>query len=71
MVLIETPGLAPGFRAEDVFGLVFHSISSAGDLLSELRDPRYEDPNTSGLPPLNPARFLPQRHILLGLSFDF
>ncbi|MEM1043890.1 MAG: TonB-dependent receptor [Bacteroidota bacterium] len=41
------------------------------DVPSNLRDPRYEDPNTSGLPPLNPARFLPQRHILLGLSFEF
>ena len=35
------------------------------------RDPRYEDPNTSGLPPFNPARFLPQRHIVLGLAYRF
>ena len=41
------------------------------DVLNSLRDPRYEDPNTSGLPPLNPARYLPQRHVLLGLSFEF
>lgn len=41
------------------------------DVPGNLRDPRYEDPNTSGLPPLNPARFLPQRHVLLGLSFEF
>ncbi len=35
------------------------------------RDPRYEDPSTSGLPPFNPARFLPQRHVVLGLSYRF
>ncbi len=35
------------------------------------RDPRYEDPRTSGLPPFNPARFLPQRQVMLGLSYRF
>lgn len=41
------------------------------DVTTSLRDPRYEDPSTSGLPPFNPARFLPQRHVLLGLSYRF
>lgn len=41
------------------------------DVPEGVRDPRYEDPFTSGLPPFNPARFLPQRHILLGLSYRF
>ncbi|MGB0650409.1 MAG: TonB-dependent receptor [Rhodothermales bacterium] len=41
------------------------------DVPTGTRDPRYEDPNTSGLPPFNPARFLPQRHIMFGLSFRF
>ena len=36
-----------------------------------VRDPRYEDPTTSGLPPFNPARFLPQRHMTVGLSYRF
>jgi outer membrane receptor protein involved in Fe transport len=35
------------------------------------RDPRYEDPSTTGLPPFNPARFLPQRQVLVGLSYKF
>jgi hypothetical protein len=35
------------------------------------RDPRYDDPRTSGLPPFNPARFLPQRHIVFGLAYRF
>ena len=41
------------------------------DVPTGTRDPRYEDPNTSGLPPFNPARFLPQRHVVFGLSFRF
>ena len=35
------------------------------------RDPRYDDPSSSGLPPFNPARFLPQRHIMVGISYRF
>ena len=41
------------------------------DVPNSLRDPRYDDPTTSGLPPFNPARFLPQRHVMLGLSYRF
>ncbi len=41
------------------------------DVPAGTRDPRYEDPTTSGLPPFNPARFLPQRHIILGLAYQF
>ncbi len=41
------------------------------DVAAGVRDPRYEDPSTSGLPPLNPARFLAPRHVTLGLSYRF
>jgi hypothetical protein len=36
-------------------------------------DPRYVDPRlgVSGPPPNNPARFLEQRHIMVGLSYKF
>ena len=43
----------------------------AYDVPSYLRDPRYEDPNTTGLPPFNPARFLAPRHVVFGLSYQF
>ena len=43
----------------------------AYDVTSGVRDPRYEDPNTTGLPPFNPARFLPPRHVVFGLSYRF
>lgn len=35
------------------------------------RDLRFDDPDSAGFPPLNPARFLPQRHIMLGVAFRF
>lgn len=41
------------------------------DVPSGMRDLRYEDPSSGGLPPLNPARFLPQRHIVLGVAYEF
>ncbi len=41
------------------------------DVPSGTRDPRYDDPRSSGLLPLNPARFLPQRHVVFGLSYRF
>ena len=41
------------------------------DVPSNLRDPRYEDPGTSGLPPFNPARYLAPRHVTVGLKYDF
>ncbi len=41
------------------------------DVSGGTRDPRFEDPSTSGLPPFNPARFMAQRHIMLGAAFRF
>lgn len=41
------------------------------DVADGVRDLRYDDPNSSGLPPLNPARFLPQRHVMVGMTVRF
>ncbi|MEM8598632.1 MAG: TonB-dependent receptor [Bacteroidota bacterium] len=41
------------------------------DVVNSLRDPRFEDPQSGGLPPFNPARYLPQRHITLGFAYQF
>lgn len=35
------------------------------------RDPRYVGPEEDGVPPDNPARYLPPRQVLMGLSFKF
>lgn len=45
---------------------------SYGDPLPfDQRDPVYTDPNTSGLPPGNPARFMAPRQIMYGVGFNF
>ena len=41
------------------------------DVSTSVRDPRYEDPSSSGLLPFNPARYLAPRHAVLGLSYKF
>jgi len=42
------------------------------DVPANVRDPRYQDPRDNNTPAyLNPANFLEQRHIMLGLSFEF
>jgi hypothetical protein len=41
---------------------------------TEWQDPRYidpRDPRSSLLPPTDPARFLEQRHFLMGMNFKF
>lgn len=48
--------------------------SSGDPVPTEWRDPSYLDPRDSrsrGTPPNNPARFMPGRHYMLGLSFKF
>jgi outer membrane receptor protein involved in Fe transport len=62
------PDVSPEYVAENAADL---RGDGDYDVPTYLRDPRYEDPTTTGLPPFNPARFLPQRHILLGLSYEF
>lgn len=44
---------------------------AAYDVVTGVRDLRYEDPQSSGIPPFDPSRFLPQRQVLLGLSYRF
>jgi outer membrane receptor protein involved in Fe transport len=39
------------------------------DVPNNWRDPRYIGPEESGLPPDNPARYLPPRQILFGIKF--
>ena len=42
------------------------------DVPSNVRDPRYQDPRDNNVPSyLNPANFLEQRHIMLGIGINF
>ncbi len=69
--VIVNPVTGEGYPDLDVADVTDLRGDASYDVPSNLRDPRYEDPNTNGLPPVNPARFLPPRHILLGVSFEF
>ncbi len=41
------------------------------DVPNEWRDPRYVGPQENGVPPNDPARYLPPRQVLYGLAFRF
>lgn len=42
------------------------------DVPSNIRDPRFQDPRDNNLPAyLNPANFLEQRHIMIGIGINF
>jgi outer membrane receptor protein involved in Fe transport len=71
--VIVNPVTGKAYPNIDPSSTNFASLRDNGtyDVPMGTRDPRYEDPSTSGLPPFNPARFLPQRHVLLGLSYRF
>lgn len=62
------PDVSPEYVAENAESL---RNNPDYDVPNSNRDPRYEDPRTSGLPPFNPARFLPPRHIVFGLQYRF
>ena len=71
--IIVNPVTGEGYQKIDPRSTNFQSLrdDSSYDVPITVRDPRYEDPFTEGLPPFNPARFLPQRHIMFGLSYRF
>lgn len=58
-------------RVADNTDFVALRNDSRYDVVEGTRDPRFDDPRASGLPPTNPARYLPQRHIMVGLSYRF
>jgi outer membrane receptor protein involved in Fe transport len=71
--IIVNPVTGKGYRPIDTRNTDFAALREdrSLDVPIGVRDPRYEDPFTTGLPPFNPARFLAQRHILFGLSYRF
>ncbi|GAB5519009.1 MAG: hypothetical protein RhofKO_12600 [Rhodothermales bacterium] len=71
--IIVNPVTGEGYPDVDPATTDFTALrgNSDFDVQTGTRDPRYEDPSTSGLPPFNPARYLPQRHIMFGLAYRF
>ena len=71
--IIVNPVTGEGYQNVDIRTTDFQALRDdpSFDVPIIVRDPRYDDPFTDGLPPLNPARFLPQRHIMFGISYRF
>jgi hypothetical protein len=71
--IIVNPVTGKAYPDVDPATTVFTRLrgDSSFDVPVGTRDPRYEDPTSGGLPPFNPARFLPQRHLMLGISYRF
>ncbi|MEZ4700784.1 MAG: TonB-dependent receptor [Rhodothermales bacterium] len=71
--IIVNPVTGKGYEPLDTRNTNFAALREdrSLDVPVGVRDPRFEDPFTSGLPPFNPARFLAQRHIMFGLSYRF
>ena len=68
---IEIKNLFNNNNAQLVNPVTGRAYSDGDGLPFEQRDPKYTDPNTSGLPPSNPARYLQPRQILYGIGFNF
>lgn len=57
------------FRSAAIINGVTGTAYREGDPLPlSFRDPNYPDPQNNGLPPFNPARWLPPRQIMFGLQ---
>lgn len=67
----EIKNLFDNKNAQLVNPVTGRAYSNGDPLPFEQRDPRYTDPNTSGLPPTNPARFLQPRQFMYGIGFNF
>jgi outer membrane receptor protein involved in Fe transport len=68
---VEIKNLFNNKNAQLVNPVTGRAYENGDPLPFEQRDPRFVDPNTSGLPPNNPARYLQPRQILYGIGFNF
>jgi outer membrane receptor protein involved in Fe transport len=56
-------------NSQIINGVTGRAYRDGDPLPYSTRDPRYPDPQDSGLPPTDPARYLTPRQMLFGLSF--
>lgn len=70
-ISVEVRNLFNNRNAQLVNPVTGRAYRNGDPLPFEQRDPRFTDPNTSGLPPTNPARYLNPRQILYGIGFTF
>lgn len=73
--VIVNPVTGKGYRSDypsSQQALVALRADRSYDVPSGVRDPRYLDPSDNNIPAYqNPANYLPQRHIVFGVSIDF
>lgn len=58
-------------NSQIVNGVTGRAYEDGDPLPINFRDPFWPDPQDRGLPPYNPARYLPPRHVMFGASFNF
>lgn len=68
---VEIKNIFNNKNAQIINPVTGQAYSYGDPLPSEQRDPKYTDPNTSGLSPLNPARYMQPRQIIYGIGFNF
>ena len=68
---VEIKNLFNNKNAQIINPVTGRAYSNGDALPFDQRDPQYTDPNTSGLPPTNPARYMQPRQILYGIGFNF
>lgn len=70
---IQITNLFDNLNAAIINPVTGRAYEEGDDVPDSWVDPRYRDPRlgTTGPPPTNPARYLPQRHIVVGVAMKF
>ncbi len=67
----EARNLLNNKNAQIINPVTGRAYENGDDVPNTWRDPRYIGPEESGVPPMNPARYLAPRQLLFGLQFRF
>jgi outer membrane receptor protein involved in Fe transport len=70
-ISLEIRNIFNNLNAQIVNPVTGRGYRDGDPLPFDVRDPRFLDPQASGLPPTDPSRWLPPRQLLLGINFQF
>ena len=68
---VQIKNLFNNQNAQIVNPVTGRAYSNGDPVPYEQRDPAYTNPNSSGLPPTNPARYMTPRQVMYGIGFNF
>jgi hypothetical protein len=71
VISVEIRNMWNNKNAQIINPVTGRAYEPGDDVPTGWRDPRYVGPEEDGVPPDNPARYLPPRQILYGISFRF